>query len=269
MPSQDKAIIQTADKALQAKLSCVQKNYYYHDPFLSPMSHGVADASSRTNTNPIMEPIIRRGTHARVQVMDRAIQAFLSLDLNTAERQIVLLGSGRDTTYLRYRLGHLNTITRQSLQQRQVVRWYEVDHSTVICQKVYDSNIIDCNINDATRKGFINNSFFLRRPRSNIQQKIFVILDRDKFLTLNCLFFVAQTKQHYLSSSWHVIDVLFCLQSGQLFFNKFDHIMGPLHPDFPTLIIFTYLSLFLFRDLLVPPSTLSLRIVSNISGVGL
>ena len=136
MPSQDTAIIQTADKALQAKLSCVQKNYH-HDPFLSPMSHGVADASSRTNTNPIMEPIIRRGAHARVQVMDRAIQAFLSLELNTAERQIVLLGSGRDTTYLRYRLGDLNT-TGQSLQRRQVVRWYEVDHSTVICQKVYE-----------------------------------------------------------------------------------------------------------------------------------
>ena len=98
----------------------------------------VANASSRTNTNPIMEPIIRRGTHARVQAMDRAIRAFLSLELNTAERQIVLLGSGRDTTYLRYRLGHLNTTTRQSSQQRQVVRWYEVDHSTVICPKVYE-----------------------------------------------------------------------------------------------------------------------------------
>lgn len=88
----------------------------------------------------MMEPIIRRGTHARVLAVDRAIISFLNMQLATSDecRQIVILGSGRDTTYLRYRFGHLNTTCSQKLRQDGIVRWYEIDHPSVITQKAFD-----------------------------------------------------------------------------------------------------------------------------------
>lgn len=73
--------------------------------------------------------MIRRGTYVRAMAMERAIDAFLSLDIpspslwveedneeeeverhgrgNCLRRQrlIVILGSGRDTSYLRYLFG--------------------------------------------------------------------------------------------------------------------------------------------------------------------
>ena len=134
--NQDVAIIKTADRAILAKLSCVE-NGYYNDPFVRPMSSRGCSTNEENNRNrssrgSIMEPIIRRGTHARVKAIDRAIQSFLSLNLQNNTRQIVVLGSGRDTTYLRYRFGHYLH------ENAGFVRWYEVDHPSVICQKAYD-----------------------------------------------------------------------------------------------------------------------------------
>ena len=64
--------------------------------------------------------MIRRGTHARAMAVERAIDAFLSLDPPQSSsssssppregeeegrvrrrRQVVILGAGRDTSYLR------------------------------------------------------------------------------------------------------------------------------------------------------------------------
>ena len=139
--AQDAAIIHTADKAVLAKLSCVEHGYY-DDPFVRPMSRGLDAGPSRGSS--MMEPIIRRGTHARVMAIDRAIAAFLSLSLKSSsneddgckvKRQIVILGSGRDTSYLRYRLGQLGN---NDSSQNEFVRWYEVDHPSIICQKAFD-----------------------------------------------------------------------------------------------------------------------------------
>jgi O-methyltransferase involved in polyketide biosynthesis len=137
---QDAAIIHTADRAILAKLSCTERRYY-EDPFVRPMSRGLDRGTSSKNNGSVMEPIIRRGTHARVKAVDRAVTAFLSLPLRKtgdckAARQVVVLGSGRDTTYLRYRFGHLQSTS--SLKGEELIRWYEVDHPSVICQKVYD-----------------------------------------------------------------------------------------------------------------------------------
>ncbi|KAL3779027.1 hypothetical protein HJC23_011466 [Cyclotella cryptica] len=153
----DRAIIGTADRAILAKLSCVEKGYY-DDPFLRPMSRGAIGSEASTarrgagTASSMMEPIIRKGTHARVLAIDRAISAFLSLPLKSSRnnakvtRQIVVLGSGRDTTYLRHRFEHLknlhsnNTRTKDGAAEdsEQYVRWYEVDHPSVIRQKVTD-----------------------------------------------------------------------------------------------------------------------------------
>ena len=101
--------------------------------------------------------MIRRGTHARVMAMERAIDAFLSLDALPSSssssshsssskgeeeedgrrrgrirrrRQIVILGAGRDTTYLRYRFGG-----KKRGGDDDDVRWFEVDHPSTIEQK--------------------------------------------------------------------------------------------------------------------------------------
>ncbi len=110
------------------------------------------------------QPVIRRGTHARVCVMDYAISSFLDLcsDVNSGETlkqdvQIVLLGSGRDTTFLRAQGGYLHSRTRTRGEKRTDtgvstsietnhkneseqggngnIRWYEVDHPSVIQTK--------------------------------------------------------------------------------------------------------------------------------------
>ncbi|KAL3778718.1 hypothetical protein ACHAW5_006115 [Stephanodiscus triporus] len=115
------------------------------------------------------EPMIRRGTHARVMAMERAIDAFLSLDAPPPQpsssssssspshsssskgeeeggggcgrgcirrrRQIVILGAGRDTTYLRYRFGGKKRGGDDDGHGRDGVRWFEVDHPSTIEQK--------------------------------------------------------------------------------------------------------------------------------------
>jgi len=156
----DQAVKSTADDAILAKLSCVE-NGYYDDPFIRAMSQGASGLVNRKRSNSgscsrdsryhhqgrgrhdvnSTEPIIRRGTHARVKAIERAIDAFLSLQLNpskdspnsssSAAKQIVILGAGRDTTYLRYRSGNKDVINLEH------TRWYEVDHPSIIVQKAH------------------------------------------------------------------------------------------------------------------------------------
>lgn len=138
MDSSDRAVISTADDAVLAKLSCVEKGYY-QDAFVHAMAKGVkgVDTGGRNGSSP-MEPIIRKGTHARVCAVDKAISAFLSLRLEgdsssniKGRRQVVIFGAGRDTTYLRYRFGYL-----EGFEEKQV-DWFEVDHTFIIEQKAH------------------------------------------------------------------------------------------------------------------------------------
>jgi hypothetical protein len=142
MDHADRAVISTADDAVLAKLSCVQKGYY-QDAFIHTMAKGVKGVKSSShgaaagrNGSSSMEPIIRKGTHARVCAVDKSICAFLSLQLEEGtltnikgRRQVVILGAGRDTTYLRHRFGYLN-----GFEEKQV-DWFEVDHPFIIEQK--------------------------------------------------------------------------------------------------------------------------------------
>jgi len=143
MAHSDRAVISTADDAVLAKLSCVEKGYY-QDAFIHSMAKGVKGANSKSygsaggrNSSSSMEPIIRKGTHARVCAVDKAISAFLSLQLEEdtsnakGRRQVVILGAGRDTTYLRYRFGY-----QKGFEENQV-DWFEVDHPFVIEQKAH------------------------------------------------------------------------------------------------------------------------------------
>lgn len=86
------------------------------------------------------QPLIRRGTHARVSVVDRALSSFLAMQgRGSGVVQVVVLGAGRDTSYLRFLSGLLIGMGDGSgagaEARRESVRWYEVDHPTVIAKK--------------------------------------------------------------------------------------------------------------------------------------
>jgi len=144
-----KAVKSTADTAILHKLSCVEKGYY-DDPYIHGMSLGASGLVNNNNSSSrrsaavnSTEPIIRKGTHARVKAVERAIDAFLSLtassgntgskDKVSLKRQVVILGAGRDTTYLRYRFQQMNNDDIIHTN----VNWYEVDHESIIVQKAH------------------------------------------------------------------------------------------------------------------------------------
>ena len=169
----DRSVKATADEAMVAKLATTKAGYYV-DPFLDAFSQSSANDSNPTPTDRAsatsrarrgqmgsgrrrnVQPIIKRGTHARVCVMDRAISTFLKMD-DELPCQVVILGAGKDTSYFRYRSGILmgmkaeddeaeTTASRQqqrrmprqrlteSTSQREV-HWYEVDHVSVVKEK--------------------------------------------------------------------------------------------------------------------------------------
>lgn len=171
-PALDRPIKATADDAILAKLAAVQAGYY-SDPFLDAFSQGSvgisagggggSDGSRMPRRN--VQPIIKRGTHARVCVMDRAVSAFTRLLAGDGDRgtggggtvndgpppaptpsspcQVVVLGAGKDTAYFRYLNGNIMGMEeaattppsdRQEGRHRQV-RWYDVDHMSVIQEK--------------------------------------------------------------------------------------------------------------------------------------
>lgn len=163
----DRAVRSTADDAALAKLSCVARGYY-DDPFAGPMARDAAGlvgggraaggggrggggrshprhgpGGCGPSSSSATEPLIRRGTHARVRAVERAIDAFLSLTAPRSEaggsgasgssvvgRQVVVLGAGRDTSYLRYRFGK-----EKATMNFEDVRWFEVDHPSIVRKK--------------------------------------------------------------------------------------------------------------------------------------
>jgi [phosphatase 2A protein]-leucine-carboxy methyltransferase len=77
--------------------------------------------------------------------MDRAIASFIDLhqqnnlleSKNGNSLQVVVLGAGQDTSFFRYITGRLNNSNRETPQLPQTkVRWYEIDHETVLSEKV-------------------------------------------------------------------------------------------------------------------------------------
>lgn len=132
-----------------------------------PMNHTSANIP-RSNHGQGGQPLIRRGTHARVCAMDRALTAFLSANTGTDDegeghcqqkndeknaactKQVVVLGAGRDTSYLRYlddklidsgSSSNANGVKKANASksqkaEKETVRWFEVDHDGVVHQKM-------------------------------------------------------------------------------------------------------------------------------------
>jgi tRNA wybutosine-synthesizing protein 4 len=113
----DAAVIGTADDAICTKYATVQAGYYV-DPFLAPFVSQPRQC----------QPIIKKGTHARVMCIDRMITKFIE---SRQDPHIVLLGAGMDTNFFRYVSG----IMIPSVSPKRL-HWYEVDHPCTIQRKV-------------------------------------------------------------------------------------------------------------------------------------
>jgi [phosphatase 2A protein]-leucine-carboxy methyltransferase len=150
MSGNERCIRDTADEVIRAKHATVKAGYYA-DPFISAFAAGHSGAHSTTPVRHV-QPIIKRGTYARVCAIDRVVAAFLqnvdeiiSSKQNTGDSvatsknpdisaQIVILGVGKDTLFFRLHNGHLTS--NVSTTVRSKLRWYEVDHEDVLRNKV-------------------------------------------------------------------------------------------------------------------------------------
>jgi O-methyltransferase involved in polyketide biosynthesis len=122
----DSNIQATADDAIHAKYAAVQAGYY-SDDFIEPFYSSTLMSRRRQ-----VQPIIKRGTHARVCCMDRAITGFCQTTANAPRRQIVVVGCGKDTSYFRYCNGSIIGLDEGSTG---LCDWFEIDHARVIQEK--------------------------------------------------------------------------------------------------------------------------------------
>jgi O-methyltransferase involved in polyketide biosynthesis len=173
MDPSDRPIMATAEDAIVAKHATVHAGYY-QDSFLTPFAQTTQTQSHHPRQHQRqrrqVQPIIKRGTHARVCVMDRAISAFLaqsSSSLTTSGCQMVVLGAGKDTSYFRYCANQIMGMEEEgessNNNNKLSVDWYEVDHSAVIREKVkiiQGSPLLleHCPTLQATKNGFVSSS---------------------------------------------------------------------------------------------------------------
>ncbi|KAL3943659.1 MAG: hypothetical protein SGBAC_002279 [Bacillariaceae sp.] len=122
----DQRIIATADDAIRTKHAAVHAGYY-EDDYIDIFFQSCAPSRRQ------VQPIIKRGTHARVACMDRAVSSFLASHQMASKIQIVVVGAGKDTSYFRFRDGSL--MGMDSNIPTKPCDWYDVDHSLVIEEK--------------------------------------------------------------------------------------------------------------------------------------
>jgi hypothetical protein len=127
-----------------------QQSHHLH-PHMQNRHHGPGSmaGSNRGGCGGGGQPIIRRGSYARVCCIDKALSVFLSpmVEDNTTcslpLRQVVMLGAGKDTSYFRYKRGIL---TSQDIlnnispgpgltSEMPRVKWYDVDFESVMSKK--------------------------------------------------------------------------------------------------------------------------------------
>ena len=149
----DYHVMGTAEDALKAKFAAVQSGYYT-DPYIASfwnVSGGAARTNSKNSTNfrtqqqqPPVQVIIKRGTYARVACMYKAISVYLEeceailQDAANNKVQVIVIGSGKDTTFFRIldeRLRRMKEADDQTTCQRQNLHWFEVDHDVIVQQK--------------------------------------------------------------------------------------------------------------------------------------
>ena len=159
----DRLVIRTADDALLAKEATVRAGYY-DDAFLLPLAEQSWGGGISSGGGKQFQPIIKRGTHARVGCIDRVVTEFLSGGKEAEQTQwqgeeqeegqegkgtdggrqrvlqVVVLGAGKDTGFFR-QVSQRSKRPREGQQQQQqaqsqpAVLWIEVDFPPVMQRK--------------------------------------------------------------------------------------------------------------------------------------
>ncbi|GAX28641.1 tRNA wybutosine-synthesizing protein 4 [Fistulifera solaris] len=125
----------TAGDAVTTKFATVQAGYY-EDPFIAAFHNASSIlARRRNNQSRPIQVIIKRGTFARVCCIEKTIEKFLGLIEPSQIAQVVVLGAGKDTNYFRLIQSRLGS-------NSPFVRWVEVDHATILQEKL---SVIDDN----------------------------------------------------------------------------------------------------------------------------
>jgi len=154
-------VIATADDAILSKLYAHKKGYL-NDPFVQHFATNATGLTTSTTSSQTQaqlqlrstgiqpqfgrtlqfdrtlqnqhsgepqriggQPLIRRGTFARVCCIDKAINVFMS---SSPRGQVVVMGAGKDTNYFRYKTGLL----QQQPKPTSSVKWYDVDFDSVM-----------------------------------------------------------------------------------------------------------------------------------------
>ncbi|KAI9216654.1 S-adenosyl-L-methionine-dependent methyltransferase [Blastocladiella britannica] len=129
----DAAIRATDDDAALARLSAVQCGYLV-DRYAAAFVHA--------RHPPRRPPLINRGTYARITAFDRVLGHWLSVLASTSTSgpaQVVSLGAGTDTRYLRFAERAANADNNDGDMAAAVwarVRYFEVDLPKTVLRKV-------------------------------------------------------------------------------------------------------------------------------------
>lgn len=198
-PNADFLIIATAEDAILAKHATAQAKYY-RDPFVEAFAHAANLRQQHRQRH--FQPIIKRGTHARVCCMDRAITAFLKANVASPHGcEIVVLGAGKDTSYFRFftkSLMGMEDFVKDRNLALPSVHWYEVDHPSVIQEKVKviqsSPMLAQCCPNfQPTNMGFSSKQYHLvaadlRDPPQELLQRLALNAQRPTLFLLECVF---------------------------------------------------------------------------------
>jgi O-methyltransferase involved in polyketide biosynthesis len=145
----DAAVRATNDEAFLAKVSAVSRGYL-HDPFVTVLSDALSPPklsntpSSRMSA--MRQPMINRGTFARVSFVRRMVTSFLAAAPADSIPQVVSLGAGHDT---------LPFVLFASESARKM-RYVELDFADVVQTKaraVAATPLLACLFDRMTRVG--------------------------------------------------------------------------------------------------------------------
>lgn len=118
-----RAVAATNDDAAECKLSAVCAGYW-EDPALRILLQQTKQQQQQQKKK--KPPLINRGHWARVAAVDSALRAFVA----AGGRQIVVLGAGSDTAFVR-----IAAVLREKKSASSAVRWWEIDLPEVVRAK--------------------------------------------------------------------------------------------------------------------------------------
>lgn len=123
----DAPVIATNDDAFETKIAAMERGYF-SDPFLSAMKQMRPSHLSAENHLYRRQPVINRGTYARVLIKSRLLSSFIRQAASN-KTQVISLGAGFDT----FPFSLFSTSPARHLP----LRYVELDLSPVVKEKIH------------------------------------------------------------------------------------------------------------------------------------